>query len=825
MPTIRFKSLILLGILLGSLLGGLVSPPREVKADPLFSDDFESGFGDWADTGTENTPPADMSIVTTEAHSPTHSVLADGGDMENITPFSGTWEFTASKWFKPTNASSVDLDVSMSVYGADFWANTVFEVYNYNSTHWEIRTQFINEIEYQYLEIPADCGWTEMVYTVETDSTLHPYVVNSYLNGTVISAMSGTSIYNFTDPDPFTLIEMWDAETYIDDVSVSLIEYDLVIEAPDGTGYTVPGTGTHTYTKGENATITAYPGSGWTLLYWDIDGTHYTSSSLIITMTADTTAKAYFSRGIYGMEGEYSEWVLDSYCDTTGSIGSGVNFFYIDNEGVIRANVFNAYTGPFYLVIENGVITYESDDDFSQDTAFNYAPLNSVGYKYGVTRFSNSTGDDFVRVWGDGGGTLIDSWCPADDVTGFNDDFEVVTISPNGKYIGVWEASGPLVAVYRGVGQDPLGWFVQVYAPPQYQQYVEPQAYSINLRRYENLTVVADPYTATIVNLNGTITFLTVSGDDTGYVGSIFAFTYPLLEGNTTRTLYYPTATITPLVPGPVSDVYLFTILDLTGYLSTHPSILEAYSTISNATYVLDSQNVGNSVNGVNLRLTRNVLVNLRLNLGNATYYEFGTFYPAGSPLTHTLIFSYIGTENTMRLINSVISASAVRSPDTEIDVSYTNTLTGYLFSANATIYLRNGTLVTSQASSLNVDTFTFNGLTNTTDYFVVLTIEHEYFDTDINRNWAFDGAFSSGVLVPDFTSLGWSVPVSNLIGTVLLLFVAGTFSFASAPLGIVFTVLLAGVFTYTEILVVPVALLTLAFCLGIIFVISRRVN
>lgn len=355
------------------------------------------------------------------------------------------------------------------------------------------------------------------------------------------------------------------------------------------------------------------------------------------------------------------------------------------------------------------------------------------------------------------------------------------------------------------------------------------ETYILNLRRYENGTIYDAPYTASIQLSSGYLYTKTVTADNTIFEtsGSIWSFTYPLVDPDEYRTLYAPSSPITPLIPGPTSDQYLFTIHDLTGYLTGKTAYLEAWRTVGVNSYVVDTAIVNGTVNGFPLTLERGQIVQLKLLLPDGvSRYSFGYFTPTGNPLTHTLIFNYIGFDNTMHVINAYVSATAIRD-GSEIDVVYANTLLGYDVSATALLYLRNGTLVDTATSTLDADTMEFTGLTTSEDYVVKLQIEHSYFSgTTIKKSWGFAGSWSptDPLPFPDPSTMGWTVGgVSNIIGVGIILFVAGVFSFASAPLGITLTVIVAGVMASMGIVSIPVDLLALAFSLAIIYAIGRR--
>lgn len=351
--------------------------------------------------------------------------------------------------------------------------------------------------------------------------------------------------------------------------------------------------------------------------------------------------------------------------------------------------------------------------------------------------------------------------------------------------------------------------------------------YLIWLREYENGTVLSTPYSASIMLFNGTLLTETISADSTpfGTDSPIYYFTYPL-GGGDFKTLFYPPLTIIPIIPGGANDTYLFTVRDLSGYLTGKTSVLEAYRTVGGHSVVISSSAFTSTINGIPLTLTRGQTYELKLYTSTLpSRFSFGYFYASGSPLTHTLVFNYFNF--TGGNINQYLSANASRTPNfTEIDVQYQNGLIGYTFSANAILYLMNGTVVDTQSSTSDSDTFEFTGLGSTTNYYAVLSMTHSRWAGEtFKKAWSFPGNQTYTNSLPDFTSLGWSGVTSNLVSSFLLLVISGIFSFVSAPLGILVVVIFAGVFTLTGLMAIPVATLSLAFSLAMIFIIGRRVQ
>jgi hypothetical protein len=239
---------------------------------------------------------------------------------------------------------------------------------------------------------------------------------------------------------------------------------------------------------------------------------------------------------------------------------------------------------------------------------------------------------------------------------------------------------------------------------------------------------------------------------------------------------------------------------------------------------------VNNPINGVPLTLARYTLVRLKLLLDdNVTRYDFGDFMPSPDDLEHTLIFNYMGFDDQIQHITAYLNATATRSSNyTVITVEYNNSLTeGYNLTADVEVRYRNGTLVSSDNSTAHNDTFIFSSLTNTTDYVVLAEFTHTYWEGEtIEKSWFLPGAWTTGESnsFPDFGDMGWTFGgATQIIPIAILLMLGGVFSYASAPLGILLTVLVAGAMVEIGLLSLASGFLALAFSLAVILIIGRR--
>ncbi|MDD2758597.1 MAG: hypothetical protein PHD72_04530, partial [Patescibacteria group bacterium] len=78
--------------------------------------------------------------------------------------------------------------------------------------------------------------------------------------------------------------------------TLPIVNYDLTIQTPDGSGSTSPATGVHTYSENTGVDITATPASGWVFDHWTLDGSSGGSiNPLTLAMGAAHTLKAVFT--------------------------------------------------------------------------------------------------------------------------------------------------------------------------------------------------------------------------------------------------------------------------------------------------------------------------------------------------------------------------------------------------------------------------------------------------------------------------------------------------------------------------------------------------
>ncbi|PIT88705.1 MAG: hypothetical protein COU29_00440 [Candidatus Magasanikbacteria bacterium CG10_big_fil_rev_8_21_14_0_10_36_32] len=116
---------------------------------------------------------------------------------------------------------------------------------------------------------------------------------------TISTIISGTSFIT-TKYIKIWAVDNYGNESSAPDISVIYIPptvtYDLIVQAPTGSGSINPAIGTHTYSKGTNVEITATPDSGWNFGGWILDDlSGGNTNPLTLIMNAAHTIGAVFS--------------------------------------------------------------------------------------------------------------------------------------------------------------------------------------------------------------------------------------------------------------------------------------------------------------------------------------------------------------------------------------------------------------------------------------------------------------------------------------------------------------------------------------------------
>jgi hypothetical protein len=323
-------------------------------------------------------------------------------------------------------------------------------------------------------------------------------------------------------------------------------------------------------------------------------------------------------------------------------------------------------------------------------------------------------------------------------------------------------------------------------------------SYTVNLRRYENGTLIPAPYTATIVLLDGTTTYLTVSADATPYAStsSIYAFTYPLPGSSLTRTLYYPTTTITPLVPNNPSNsaYYVFTVRDPTNYLKGKTGVtLEATRIINGTEALLGSNELTTKNHQAYFTLEAGNLVHLVLKYANASVYDFGYFTPTGANLNNYLDLYFFGYTSGLWHVGQLIQVDSYWS-GSDIVALYGATRATTI-NANITIRDRVNSTVIYFGSALANTTWTVPA-DSSRSYIVELTGSHSL----LGSAWTYvkildptTAAFPAFPTLPTNWTLG-GLSMTTFAEFVIPIFFLFMFSYKWRNIGMIAAMLIATV-------------------------------
>ncbi|MPM20464.1 hypothetical protein SDC9_66894 [bioreactor metagenome] len=127
-------------------------------------------------------------------------------------------------------------------------------------------------------------------------NTPYSYTIPAYGSAyATITVSKGPSAMQYNNLK-FTLQSQCD-ETVSQDVYLSALfykTYDLTV-AQVGQGVTYPGTGVNTYREGSSVYLYASPSAGYEFQKWVVGSSVYTDPSIAVSMTASTTATAYFT--------------------------------------------------------------------------------------------------------------------------------------------------------------------------------------------------------------------------------------------------------------------------------------------------------------------------------------------------------------------------------------------------------------------------------------------------------------------------------------------------------------------------------------------------
>jgi secreted trypsin-like serine protease len=205
----------------------------------------------------------------------------------------------------------------------------------------------------------------------------------------------------------------WGYYWCIDDVQITgtqqTTQYTLTM-ATNGSGSVSPLPGTHTYSSGASVSISASPSPGNVFDKWIVNGSTYTSSSLQLTMNANTTATAYFVASTptcsaytlpfnegFGTTAIPQCWEIVDHRNngqvwkfgtiSNGLTGSSGNYAYLNSDGYGSGNTQNTdLITPTLDLSSYGAVTLSFKHYFRQ-----YQTSSSATLSYSVNNGSTWT--------------------------------------------------------------------------------------------------------------------------------------------------------------------------------------------------------------------------------------------------------------------------------------------------------------------------------------------------------------------------------------------------------------------------------------------------
>jgi len=279
--------------------------------------------------------------------------------------------------------------------------------------------------------------------------------------------------------------------------------------------------------------------------------------------------------------------------------------------------------------------------------------------------------------------------------------------------------------------------------------------------------------------LNGT---QTVTATQTG---EVFKFD---LGYNMSRTYYvYGNETIYVIVPEEPFYVYYFEVVDFVG---VEWGYLESFININGTDRVVERWDVVNVTAEFPLTFTWGNAYKIRLVCSQGTYV-YGS-YVAGGTSEYTLsitqdMFPQIPTDR-------AFSIGASRTSDTNITAYYNDpdSLTNWIYFEIFKYGEASATYTYNTTS--NTITLVWDEAASGIDYYCKITVNHQLFENELIYSYACPYSAPESLNPWEFLNDYGSLPfdASQLPALIIIVCVFGVFSWASAPIGIIFTSIIA---------------------------------
>jgi hypothetical protein len=253
-----------------------------------------------------------MSIKTIEAATSTYKVIlldAPGGTYNTASN-----RYVAGTYLIPIGTTIYFGAVPISGYVFDHW---VVQVSNKGTgTTWDSTLTYTknpqnlmsNSANRLFQVTPIYLATTTVTYTLtmlapQGGGVVSPTGTNTYAKGTIVNLMATPStgwqfdywtIGGIRSSGGSTSIVTMNSDKTLQ-AFFKQTTYTLTITSPEGEGTLTPATGTYSYASGTLISLKAVPANGWTFDHWTINGATKTDASISLTITSDTSAKAYFT--------------------------------------------------------------------------------------------------------------------------------------------------------------------------------------------------------------------------------------------------------------------------------------------------------------------------------------------------------------------------------------------------------------------------------------------------------------------------------------------------------------------------------------------------
>jgi len=312
-------------------------------------------------------------------------------------------------------------------------------------------------------------------------------------------------------------------------------------------------------------------------------------------------------------------------------------------------------------------------------------------------------------------------------------------------------------------------------------------------------------------SVNPTEAFNVTGGSVEDFYETPIRFTYPFGSGTRYLYTYNKTETFYTFKPDGDYDTYSFDIRDYAGVIGSSNCFLEALRYVNGTEQLVERKIIYNSETPVQLTLVEGKTYRLRILLSDGSYYNLFDFIPE-TETPPTLAIYGVSFDDQYQPMAQWIDVEIDRPNNTHIRAFYNETLSGYS-TVNVTVYYeyRNGTLIGTNHSVGENLAFHWYNAVNTTDYLVVMQIEHGYYGLfNVSRLMAGDKAYQPE---PDWNYIG--LP-TDIISVFIILATIGTVSKYFNYLGLVAGCVVAWGLVTMGWVYIPVWLISLVGMIGV---------